>query len=121
MSKSLGSYGEILAQRYLKSKGYRILEKNFQRKMGEIDIVARDGETVCFIEVKTRRSLEKGQPFEAVHPWKIRRLSQMALLYLTHTYDSLEVPSRFDVISIVQGHGSAVHIDHIQNAFYSVY
>ena len=120
-NKILGSYGEFLARRYLKAQGYRILEENFRNKLGEIDLIAQDGKTVCFIEVKTRQSLGTGQPYEAVTPWKIRKLSQMATSYLKYKYHSLEVPSRFDVVSIVQDKETPPNIKHIKNAFDSTY
>ena len=120
-NKILGSYGEFLARQYLKTEGYRILEENFRNQLGEIDVIAQDGKTICFVEVKTRRSLDQGQPYEAVTPWKVRKLSQMATCYLKHKYHSLEIPSRFDVISIVQGKETPPEIKHIKNAFDSVY
>jgi len=118
-NKTLGLYGENLAQQYLKAQGYIILEKNFRNKLGEIDLIAQDGKTVCFVEVKTRQSLDQGQPYEAVNPWKIRKLSQMAVFYLKHRYHSIEVLSRFDVISIVKD--NPPRIQHIKNAFDSMY
>ncbi len=119
-NKSLGSYGEALARRYLQQQGYRILEENFRNKMGEIDLIAQEGKTICFIEVKTRQSLAQGQPYEAVTPWKIRKLSQMAASYLKYKYDSLDLPARFDVISIL-GNASVYSIEHIKNAFDSAF
>ncbi len=85
-NKTLGSYGEFLARQYLQAQGYQILEENFRNKIGEIDLIARDGKTVCFVEVKTRDSLDQGQPYEAVNAWKIRKLSQMAASYLKYKY-----------------------------------
>src|SRR5580704_1967656 len=120
-NKILGSYGESLARKYLQAQGYRILEENFRNKLGEIDLIVQDGKTICFVEVKTRQSLDQGQPYEAVNPWKIRKLSQMATSYLKYKYHSLEIPSRFDVISIVQGKASSPSIQHIKNAFDSMY
>jgi putative endonuclease len=120
-NKTLGSYGESLARLYLKNHGYRILEENFRNKLGEIDLIAQDGKTICFVEVKTRQSLDQGQPYEAVTPWKIRKLSQMATFYLKHKYHSLEIPSRFDVISIVHDKTGTPNIQHIKNAFDSTY
>jgi len=120
-SKSLGQYGESLARQYLKDQGYRILEENFRNKIGEIDLIAQDGKTICFVEVKTRQSLNQGQPYEAVTPWKIRKLSQMATFYLKHKYHSLEILSRFDVISIVKNTPEPPDIQHIKNAFNSSY
>ena len=116
-NKTVGSYGEFLARQYLKTLGYRILEENFRNKLGEIDLIAQDGQTICFVEVKTRQSLDQGQPYEAVTPWKVRKLSQMATCYLKHKYHSLEIPSRFDVISIVQEKENPLNIQHIKNAF----
>lgn len=120
-NKTLGNYGEFLAKQYLKAQGYRILEENFRNKLGEIDLIAQDGQTICFVEVKTRQSLRTGQPYEAVTPWKVRKLSQMATSYLKYKYYSLEVPSRFDVISIVQDKETPPEIKHIKNAFDSTY
>src|SRR5271165_3433808 len=101
-NKSLGNYGESLAQQYLKDQGYRILEINFHNKIGEIDLIAQDGKTICFVEVKTRQSTVQGQPYEAINYWKIRKLSQMASIYLKYKFQSLEISSRFDVISIIK-------------------
>src|ERR1039457_810834 len=120
-NKSLGNYGESLARQYLQAQGYRILEENFRNKLGEIDLIAQDGKTICFVEVKTRQSLEQGQPYEAINPWKIRKLSQMATSYLKYKYHSLEILSRFDVISIVQDKENRLSIQHIKNAFDSTY
>jgi len=120
-NKILGNYGEFLARQYLRSQGYRILEENFRNKLGEIDLVAQDGKTICFVEVKTRQSLTQGQPYEAITPWKIRKLSQMAASYLKYKYHCLEIPCRFDVISILQNNENSPEIKHIKNAFDSVY
>ena len=120
-NKSLGNYGESLARQYLQGQGYRILEENFRNKIGEIDLIAQDGKTICFVEVKTRQSLDQGQPYEAVTPLKMRKLSQMATFYLKYKFHSLEITSRFDVISIVQRDLEAPAIKHIKNAFNSSY
>jgi len=120
-NKSFGSYGESLARQYLQAQGYKILDENFRNKLGEIDLIVQDGKTICFVEVKTRQSLEQGQPYEAVTPWKIRKLSQMAMSYLKYKFHSLEIPARFDVISIVQEKQKAPSIQHIKNAFDSAY
>ncbi len=120
-NKTLGSHGESLAREHLCSLGYRILEENFRNKLGEIDLIAQDGKTICFVEVKTRQSLGQGQPYEAVTPWKIRKLTQMAAFYLKLKYHSLDVLSRFDVISIVQDKENPPHINHIKNAFDAAY
>ena len=120
-NKTFGNHGESLAREYLQAQGYRILEQNFRNKLGEIDLVVQDGKTICFVEVKTRQSLNQGQPYEAVTPWKIRKLSQMATFYLKHKYHSLDILSRFDVISIVQNQEGSMDIQHIKNAFDCAY
>ena len=120
-NKSLGNYGELLACQFLQSKGYLILEKNFRNKIGEIDLIAKDGKTVCFIEVKTRQSTDQGQPYEAITAWKIRKLTQMATFYLKHKFHTLEILSRFDVISIVQTKDAPPQISLIKNAFDAMY
>ncbi|MDE1920513.1 MAG: YraN family protein [Candidatus Omnitrophica bacterium] len=119
-NKTLGVYGESLARQYLLDQGYRILEENFRSKLGEIDLIAKDGKTICFIEVKTRQSLDQGQPYEAVTSWKIRKLSQLAALYLKYKYGSLEIPSRFDVVSIIRDKTGLAQIQHLKNAFEAI-
>jgi putative endonuclease len=120
-NKTIGKQGEGLARQYLQTQGYQILEENFRNKIGEIDLIAQKGNTICFVEVKTRQLCTFGQPYEAVNPWKIRKLSQMAVSYLKYKYDTIEIHSRFDVISIVQYKEGSAQIQHIKNAFDSVY
>lgn len=120
-NKKIGSDGESLARQYLTARGYRVLEENFRCRLGEIDLIAQEGKTICFIEVKARRSLAQGQPYEAVNFRKKRKLSQMAVFYLKHKFNSLEIPSRFDVISIVQDKNNAPSIQHIKSAFDSAF
>ena len=116
-TQSLGSYGEERALRYLQEKDYKILEKNFRNKLGEIDLIARDGPTICFIEVKTRKSLHYGAPYEAVSPFKCRKMVQLALSYLKYRFHTVDILSRFDVISIYQPCQGEPIIEHIVNAF----
>lgn len=77
-----GNYGENLACKYLQKLGYRILERNYRIRGGEIDIVAKDKDTLVFIEVKTRWSHEYGLPVESITPWKIKFLLKTAMLYI---------------------------------------
>ena len=120
-NKDLGRHGEILAREYLRSQGYQILENNFRNKIGEIDLIVQIGATICFVEVKTRQFCTQGQPYEAVNLWKIRKLSQIATSYLKYKYHSIEIPSRFDVISILANNEGAFDIQHIKNAFDAIY
>lgn len=95
---SLGKEGEELARKFLKKKGYKLIEQNYKTPMGEIDVIAKDGETLVFVEVKTRESLEFGQPFEAVNRLKRQKIAKVALSYLKRFK---ETPAcRFDVLSI---------------------
>jgi putative endonuclease len=112
---TLGSEGEDLAIQFLRRKGYRIISRNYKNYIGEIDIIAQDGETVVFIEVKTRANDSFGSPFEAVHRKKRQKLRNLALLYLKKQGE--ELPVRFDVLSITCTKNGNMEIDHIQDAF----
>lgn len=98
----LGKHGESLAVDLLKKNGYRILERNLKSRFGEIDVVAREGATLCFIEIKARTSLTFGWPEEGVHREKQFRLTRLASWYLKFRRIG-EVPIRFDVVSILFG------------------
>jgi len=111
---NLGEKGEQLAVDFLKKKGYKIVERNYRNSFGEIDIIALHRGTVAFIEVKTRRSDEFGQPFEAVDQRKKVKMKNIALIYLRKF--KKEVPARFDVVSI-QVSADDKQIELIQNAF----
>ncbi len=95
----LGEKGEELAVRFLKQKGYKIIKQNYKTRIGEIDIIAMDGNALVFIEVKTRESIEYGLPFEAVNSAKKRKIANVALLYLKRFKEEAP-PCRFDVVSI---------------------
>lgn len=113
-NRILGNRGERLACRHLKEAGFRIVTRNARAGSGEIDIVARDGETLVFVEVKSRR---QGEPLEAVTPEKQRRLTRSALMFM-RTHGLLEVRSRFDVVSIVLPDPPLPpRIEHVRNAF----
>ena len=94
----LGERGEGLAIKFLKKKGYKIIEQNYKTPLGEIDIIAKDKDTIVFIEVKARESLSYGLPFESVNITKRRKIANVALLYLKRFKQT--PPCRFDVISI---------------------
>jgi putative endonuclease len=117
--KQFGLTGEALAETYLKQAGYRILERNYRTKLGEIDIIAKDHDTIVFIEVKTRRSENYGSPKWAVTPKKQRKISMVALLYLKSTRQS-RARARFDVVSIGPLEENT-RIELIKNAFELAY
>ena len=88
------------AAAYLKKKGYRILEANFRCRFGEIDLIARDGAYLVFIEVKYRSSLKDGDSLEAVNRRKQRKIIRVAEYYLCMHQEKADLPCRFDVIGI---------------------
>lgn len=112
----LGQKGEDLAAEYILNKGYSILHRNYRLKTGEIDIIAQDGVTTVFIEVKTRSTDIFGSPAAAVTPHKQFQISRVALEFLCR-HNRMDCPARFDVISIVVLHNKAPTIELIQNAF----
>ncbi len=118
--KKLGNRGEKIAANFLRKQGYRIIEKNYHNRLGEIDIVAKEDESIVFVEVKTRRSTDFGLPEEALSYDKRRRLSKLALGYLAHRRIK-DTNCRFDVVSILMDNNRANHIKLIKNAFPAVY
>lgn len=117
MANTSGSVGESCAAEYLSKCGYRILERNYHSRFGEIDIIAENDQYIIFTEVKTRRELSLVNPEQAVTPAKQRRIAKTALLYLQSHPTGLQ--PRFDVIGIVTaGEKHAVQsLQHIENAF----
>ena len=99
-SKEVGNQYEALAAEYLQKKGYGIIERNFHCRQGEIDLIARDGEYLCFVEVKYRSTNESGLPEEAVDLRKQRQISRVAAWYLTEKGLDIYTPCRFDVVAI---------------------
>jgi len=115
--RTLGQRGEDAAARHLRRRGYRIVERSARGPLGEIDLVALDGRTVVFVEVKTRRSDAAGAPSDSVTPDKQRRLTRLALGYLKQ-HGLLDAASRFDVVSITWPEGQRrPTIEHFVSAF----
>ena len=111
-----GQEGEATAERYLRHKGYRILEKNLRSSLGELDLVAEDGQVLGFVEVKARRTEEFGGAVHAVHRRKQEKLIQLASQYLARHHMSKRI-CRFDVILLQGTEASLSQVEHIQNAF----
>jgi putative endonuclease len=111
----LGKIGEDLACRELEVRGYAILARRYRRRAGELDIIARDGPTVVFVEVKAREGREFGDAVEAVTSLKRRRMTRVALEYLVR-HRLTHCPCRFDVVSIHMENEQPV-IKLYQNAF----
>jgi len=112
---ALGKSGEAEAADFLKNNGYKILAKNYRSKSGEVDIVARDKETVCFVEVKTRSSDRFGLPQEAVSNYKQKQIVKTALFFLKEK-NLLGKSARFDVVSVRYSRG-VPKVDLFKNAF----
>jgi len=111
-----GLLGEQLASLYLQRKGFKILERNLSNRLGELDLVAQRQDLLVFCEVKTRTNREFGEPFEAVTPFKQKRLKRLAEGYLAR-HDLFFESVRFDVISILLADREKTRIEHIENAF----
>jgi len=114
-----GRTGEEIAVWYLKRRGYKILQQNYRTRLGEIDIIAKEADTIVFIEVKARRSIRYGSPKGAVTPAKQRKISMVALQYLKQT-DQNSARARFDVVAIEPGH-TRFDIEIVKNAFELAY
>jgi putative endonuclease len=115
--KSLGKRGEDAAAKYLKRQGFHILARSLDSPLGELDIVAVDGRTVVFVEVKTRRSDDAGRASEAIDERKEQRMTQAALAYLKLNR-LLDYAARFDVVAITwPGNARRPEIEHFKNAF----
>ena len=117
IKKKRGRKGEDLACEFLKKSGYRILERNFRCKMGEIDVVATDGEHICFTEVKARTRTDYGMPRDAVDYRKQQKLLRCAQLYLKlHPGLSGQFSPRMDIIEILYREEGA-YVRHTPGAF----
>ena len=117
--QKFGEESESIAVSYLKKQGYKIIEQNYRTKLGEIDIIAKEKDTIVFIEVKSRKSKNFGSPKWAVTPKKQRKISMVALWYLKTTMQS-NVKARFDVVSIISSHDKP-SIEIVKNAFELAY
>ena len=111
-TRATGGYFEDMACQYLSDRGYTVLSRNFRCRLGEIDIIARDGDHIVFVEVKYRKNFKSGYPAESVGIGKIKRISAAAAFYIHKNRLPLDMPYRFDVVSI-EGN----EITHIVNAF----
>ena len=114
---TLGREGEDLAVKFLEKKGYIILERNYKLRSGEIDIVAKENNTISFIEVRTRSSLKFGSPFASVTTSKQRQIIRTALHYIK-VNNLFDYEVRFDVVSVLKNPGAnTARIELIRDAF----
>ncbi len=115
----LGKQGEALALEEIRRLGYRNIRKNYRCPLGEVDLVANDGDVLVFIEIKTRKGRSLGYAKEAVTPRKQKQLSKVALTYMK-TNNCTDVSARFDVVAVTVGDG-APRIEVVKNAFELAY
>jgi len=116
--KERGAAAEEAAARYLSSLGYQVLERNWRCRSGEIDLIARDGEVLVFVEVRSRRTGSRfGAAVEAVTPRKIRQVRGVAGVYLSF-HPHVAGPVRFDVVAVtLQSDDSVADLRHVKAAF----
>jgi putative endonuclease len=117
--QQFGRKSEALAARHLKKNGYRILEQNYRTPAGEIDIIAQEGHSLVFVEVKARRTAAYGSPKRSVTPLKQKKISMAALHYLK-TRKEAPLRARFDVVAITAT-GQTEQIEIVKNAFELAY
>jgi len=115
-TQALGLRGEEIACAYLEKKKYAIVTRRFRMFQGEIDIVARDGTTLVFVEVKARADESFGRPEESVTPGKQRQIRKIARGYLVENPLG-NAACRFDVIAILFGDGDGYRLEHFVDAF----
>ncbi|MCD5406273.1 MAG: YraN family protein [Desulfotomaculum sp.] len=115
--KHTGKMGEDAAVKQLKKVGLRIVSRNYSCKLGEIDIIARDGSVLVFVEVRSRRTAGYGLPQETIGFKKMAKVRQIAQYYLM-VNKIKDVACRFDVVAVqLNGDGAVKNLEHIQNAF----
>ncbi|NLS44397.1 MAG: YraN family protein [Firmicutes bacterium] len=115
-NREIGLYGENIAAEYLKISGLSILCRNYRSRCGEIDLIAKDGDTIVFVEVKTRRSLKFGEATEQITGVKQRKIMAVANEYLSKT-GCLGYNGRFDVLAVRVLPGGGIKIKWIKSAF----
>ncbi|MCA1711143.1 MAG: YraN family protein [Actinobacteria bacterium] len=113
----LGHYGEDLAAEHLAQAGFELLARNWRCRDGELDIVARDGNAIVFVEVKARSSADFGMPAEAVGHVKARRIRGLACRWLAENRPAGAPELRFDVVSVLRQPGRSPELVHLRDAF----
>jgi putative endonuclease len=98
--KALGSKGEDLAVQYLKRRGFKVIERNYHCSAGEIDLIAREKNTLVFVEIKARSSSDYGLPQDAVDRFKQKKLIEVARTYMAERHLTEDIAARFDVVAI---------------------
>jgi putative endonuclease len=114
-TREKGQEGERLAVRFLQREGFRILDRNYRNRLGEIDIVAEDRGVLVFVEVRTLKASARHSPEETIQWKKQQRISRTALAYIQHKHME-DRPARFDVVSVTLD-GTRATLRHIPDAF----
>jgi putative endonuclease len=114
--RSLGNWGERLAENHLARNGIRILERGFRVRSGEIDLIGEEHGELVFVEVRTRSSARFGDPLETVRDGKRRRILRAASCYL-QSRSAWHRPCRFDLVAVRKGPSGSVEVEHIRDAF----
>jgi putative endonuclease len=114
--QQLGKRGEAAAAKFLANLGYRIAARNYRCPVGEVDLIALDGNTVVFVEVKSRTSAEAADPEITVHREKRRRVTRAAKYFLSRK-PALDPPCRFDVVAVVLPETGPAEVEHFIDAF----
>ncbi|MBN1299604.1 MAG: YraN family protein [Melioribacteraceae bacterium] len=114
--KNTGNEGENIAADLLKKKNYKIIKRNYRSGKGEVDIIAQDGDTLVFVEVKSRRNLEYGMPVYAVTKAKQMQLKKIAEAFISEN-NIKDTDCRIDVVTVLFRKNASPEIDHIINAF----
>lgn len=113
INRTLGDWGEDIAARHVSSLGWRVLDRNWHHREGELDIVAEDSGTVVFIEVKTRRGTGAGHPLEAITARKLAALHRLALFWL-RAHDRYAPDLRLDAIAVLAPKGGRPTVEHVR-------
>lgn len=114
-NRETGRLAETLASRALIEKGYQILESNFSNRFGEIDIIAKDKDILIFVEVKAKKGTEFGLPEEMISPYKLRKVKNMATVYMKGE----SLACRIDVIAVVLSQdGDLIRLTHYENVYF---
>ncbi|MDO4811371.1 MAG: YraN family protein [Eubacteriales bacterium] len=116
MSRSSGTWGEAQVANYLRRRGYQLLAHSYNCRFGEIDLIAKKGKVLCFVEVKTRSNLDYGLPRDYVTFAKQEKLRKTAAMYISA--HELDCPTRFDVAEVyTDSEHTSVRIEYIEEAF----
>ena len=114
-NREIGRLAENLATTALAEKGYQILETNFSNRFGEIDIIAKDKDILVFVEVKAKKGAEFGLPEEMINPSKLRRVKNMATIYM----EGQTLPCRIDVVAVVlSAEDQLIRLTHYENVYF---